>query len=287
MKKFDKIYVEITNICNLKCQFCIDTKRKKEFMNIEDFKVVIKKIKKYTNLIMLHIKGEPLMHPELKEILDVCFANGILVNITTNATLLEEKFDILAKSQAVRQLNISMHSISQNNLSIKESTEKIINQIKNIQEINENIIVSYRLWNIDDIKENDVNIEILNLIGKEYNISDILSRSKKEKFIKLEKNTYLNQDIEFKWPNMESEKISENGKCYGLKKQLGILVNGDIVPCCLDQNGDIKLGNIFKSDLEEILNSKKSQDIINGFNNNILIEELCKRCGFIKTRINK
>jgi len=131
MKKFNRIYVEITNICNLKCEFCINDTRKKEFMDIKKFKVIISKIKDYTNLVMLHIKGEPLMHPKLEEILDVCFNNHILVNITTNATLLDEKIELLKKPKLVRQINLSMHSISQNNLPIIESTSRIVDAINN------------------------------------------------------------------------------------------------------------------------------------------------------------
>ena len=100
--------------------------------------------------------------------------------------------------------------------------------------------------------------------------------------MKLSENVFLNQDIKFVWPNINGEIISEVGKCYGLKKQIAILVNGDVVPCCLDTDGDIVLGNIFNNTLEEILNSEKSKKIVDGFNNNKLIEELCKRCDFIK-----
>jgi len=114
MEKFKKIYVEITNICNLKCNFCPDTNREKRFMPVENFAIIVNKIKDYTGLIALHVKGEPLMHPELKAILDICDKNNLKVNITTNGTLLYKNKEILASSNALRQLNISVHSLSQN-----------------------------------------------------------------------------------------------------------------------------------------------------------------------------
>lgn len=215
MKKFDKIYVEITNICNLNCSFCIDTNRKKEFMSLDNFELVISKIKNYTNLIALHIKGEPLIHPKLKHILDVCFDNNILVNITTNGTLLNENIQLLSNSKSVRQINLSMHSI---NKSIQEDSNKIFKAVKKIHFINSNIIVSYRLWNLENIKENNNNIELLKLIGKEYNIKDIINRSKNEKFIKLDEKVFLNQDVKFDWPDLRLDKISDKGKCYRIKK---------------------------------------------------------------------
>ena len=113
-KRFKKVYIEITNICNLKCSFCPEGKRKKEFIEESKFEHIIKQIKEYTNLITLHVKGEPLLHPNLRELLKICEDNNILVNITTNATLLEKKIDVLIESKAIRQINLSLHSITKN-----------------------------------------------------------------------------------------------------------------------------------------------------------------------------
>ena len=281
-KRFAKIYVEITNVCNLKCEFCLETKREKKFMSISEFEIVINRIKKYTDLILLHVKGEPLLHSNLKEILDICDKNSIKVNITTNTTLLKDKLEILSKSKSLRQLNLSIHDLEQNRLNEKDKFIDIINNVKNIKKINENLIISYRLWNISKIGENNKNIEFLQILENVYGTCDIYKKCLENSFVELDKDVFLNQDIEFKWPSIEDEIISTIGKCYGLKNQIAILVNGDVVPCCLDTNGDIILGNIFKQDLEEILNCKKSIKIIEGFNNSKLVEELCKRCKFIK-----
>ncbi len=217
-KRFEKIYVEITNICNLKCNFCIETMRKKEYMSIEKFKIVISKIREYTNLIALHIKGEPLLHPKLKEILDICYDNNILVNITTNTTLLEQNLEILASSKAVRQINLSIHAIMENNLDMIENVKRIFNQIKKLKEKNNAVIISYRLWNIDAIELNQKNEKILEEIGEEYKITNIVDRSKKEKFIQLDDKIFLNQDIEFSWPSLKENKISDTRKVLCTKK---------------------------------------------------------------------
>ena len=74
--------------------------------------------------------------------------------------------------------------------------------------------------------------------------------------------------------------ISTKGTCKALKDQIGILVNGDVVSCCLDNNGDNKLGNVFKQDINEIINSSKYQEILNGFNRHELVSHLCQRCGY-------
>ena len=282
-KRFKKIYVEITNSCNLKCSFCPEGKRAKEFITLENFKHIINEIKSYTNLIALHVKGEPLLHPNLKEILDVCKENNILVNITTNATLLEKNLDILINNSSVRQLNLSLHSITKNENKDKYNfSEYINNVIKCSKEILEksNIIISYRLWNLESLEENSENYQILNSLECAFSVENLKEIAKKEKFVKLGENVFLNQDFEFVWPSLENEELSCTGTCWGLRKQAAILVNGDVVPCCLDENGEILLGNIFETSFENIIESEFSKEIIKGFEENKIIHKLCKRCGF-------
>ena len=282
-KRFKKIYVEITNSCNLKCSFCPEGKRAKEFITLENFKHIINEIKSYTNLIALHVKGEPLLHPNLKEILDVCKENNILVNITTNATLLEKNLDILINNSSVRQLNLSLHSITKNENTDKyKFSEYINNVIKCSKEILEksNIIISYRLWNLENLEENSENYQILNSLECAFSVENLMEIAKKEKFVKLGENVFLNQDFEFVWPSLEKEELSCTGTCWGLRNQAAILVNGDVVPCCLDENGEILLGNIFETSFENIIESEFSKEIIKGFEENKIIHKLCKRCGF-------
>lgn len=282
MKRFSKVYVEITNICNLRCSFCLPGKREPKTMSLSEFEHVAKEVILVTDLITLHIKGEPLMHPELDGILKVCESVGLKVNITTNGILLLKNVEIL-KNSCVRQLNISLHSMGENvgsNLSVKEYMENIFTAVRILKSIG-GPYISYRLWNLQSLTENEENYEIIKLLEKEYDISDLINLSKLNSFVELGDKIFLNQDLEFKWPSMEDEVVSSIGKCYGLRNQIGILANGDVVPCCLDQNGDIKLGNIFKERLEEILNSEYSKSIIKGFENNKLIPELCRRCTFI------
>ena len=282
-KKFKKIYIEITNMCNLKCSFCPDTKRKKSFMSVQEFSEIAKKINRFTNLITLHVKGEPLMHPNLKEILDVCKENNLKVNITTNGTLIKEKKNTLLNSSALRQLNISLHSLSQNE-NMENSSEKyledIFEAVDELTKANKELYISYRLWNLKNISENDENSYILNKLAEEYNNPNLKEKAKENEFVELDRNIFLNQDIEFNWPNINGEIISESGTCRGLRDQIAILVNGDIVPCCLDQDGEIKLGNIFENTLEEILNSSLSKEIKKGFEEGRLVHNLCKKCGY-------
>lgn len=263
---YKRIYIEITNICNLNCGFCPPTKRIKEYMSIKNFEEILKKIKGYTSNIYLHIKGEPLIHPYLDEILELCNKYDINVNITTNGRLLDKKIDII-NNRDVRQINISLHSF--------DSIDEIKVLLNSIDKIS-NSYVSLRLWN------NKSNEDILKLLEIHYN-KKIDFNGKR---FTLSNNIFLDKDILFSWPDINSDVVDANGTCLGLKSQLGILVDGSIVTCCLDNEGYNNLGNIFTSNLDSIINSKKYREILNGFNNNILVSELCKRCGY-RTRFNK
>lgn len=282
-KRFQKIYVEITNVCNLKCSFCLDGKREKRFLSVDEFREIIEKIKDYTNLIALHVKGEPLLHPNLKDILDICTDNNVLVNITTNATLLEKRAELLIDSRCVRQLNLSLHSINKNENTDLYTLDKYLDEVIRVSKIileKSNIIISYRLWNLESLEENDENSVILKRLEEEFNIDNLKERAKKESFVKLSKNAFLNQDFEFTWPSIDGEFVSDIGTCQGLRSQIAVLSNGDVVPCCLDQDANINLGNIFKESFEDILNKDKTKDIIKGFESHKIICNLCKRCGF-------
>lgn len=285
MKKFKKVYIEITNVCNLSCNFCPKTSRKLKFMDKESFGNIVKMIKPYTNHVYFHLMGEPFLNKELEHFLEVSKENQLKVNITTNGTLIREVKDILLNAQALRQVNISLHSFEANEEQINFN-EYINNIIKFVKEATEktNIICSLRLWNLNTrySSSNNMNVNIFKLLEQEFEINCDLKECLKEKnSFKLKNNVYISMGEKFKWPSLKEEEIGERAFCYGLRDQIGILVDGTVVPCCLDSEGSIPLGNIFYSTLEEILNSRRAKDIYDGFSGRKAVEELCKRCGFI------
>ena len=278
-KRFKKIYVEITNNCNLNCSFCSVNKKIKKEMSLEEFKTIIDKIKKYTDYIYIHIKGEPLLHSKLDDILSICDKNNIQVNITTNGTLLKVRKDILLKHKSVRQINVSLHSEN----SIRNYFEDVFNVCK---ELSKSIYINYRLWTLEDYALDKQSTIIVDKIIKSYNLStELVEKLKNEKNVTIDINTFVNKNNLFTWPN-ESLGLNIDSKCYGLIDHIGILADGTIVPCCLDSDGVINLGNIFKDDLEKILNSELAKNIIEGFKNNKSYCKLCKNCNF-KERLIK
>ncbi len=267
--KFKKIYLEITNNCNLNCDFCIKNSRKNKFLSFDEFKIIIKNINNYTNYLYFHILGEPLLHPNLNEFIDYAKDNNMKVNITTNGYLINK-----IKTKNVRQLNISLHSF--NNKYNKGIDEYLSDIFKKVDEIKENTYVSYRLW----LKNNNIK-NILDRINKKYKINLSVDNLKKKTNIVLEKNVFLSINKEFIWPDLKNDYYSNEGACYALKDHIGILVDGSVIPCCLDSKGIINLGNIFNDNLEEIINSKRFLIMKNNFKNNKKCEELCKHCKFL------
>ncbi len=286
MKKFKKVYIEITNVCNLRCSFCPDTGRTPEFMDISGFTHIIHEVKPFCDYVYLHIMGEPLLNPDLKSFLKICYESLIKVNITTNGTLLSSCGELLLNSKALRKVGISLHSFEAN-----EGNELLDNYINNTvsfikRAVEKGIICELRLWNMDNgqLKGiNDLNDEIIKKLGDSFQPDfDLRLAVKNQMNVKLQERLFISRAEIFEWPDINREVMDEKVFCYGLRDQFGVLVDGTVVPCCLDSEGNIPLGNIFSESLSDILNSERARRIYEGFSGRKAVEELCKKCGYAK-----
>ena len=288
-RKMKRVYIEITNVCNLHCDFCPKTKRRYAFMTVNKFRHIIKEIHPYTKMIYLHILGEPLLNPNLSEMLQIADDYNIRVNITTNGTLLMKEVDVLIHASALRQINLSLHSLEANIGSMKPSVyiKQVADAIRHIH-AERQIYFSLRLWNMDNLRltlrgKNQKNEEILaelqEALQTEQDLTDFLMHPKQTS-IQLKEQIYLHKAEKFQWPSMENKIFLERMFCYGLRDHFGILVDGTVVPCCLDGEGQMSLGNIFEMSIEEILQSERAKKIYDGFSRRCAVEDLCKRCGY-------
>lgn len=272
--KFNKIYVEITNICNLNCSFCSKDNLKKKEMSLQEFDKVLSKIRQYTDTIYLHVKGEPLLHSKLEEILTLTKKYKVNVRITTNGTLLKEKLNTLQKYDNIRQINVSLHS--ENN-----KANYFEDVFSTCTTLSKNIPIVYRIWLLDNYNIDKLSTTIVDKIIFYYKLDNSFKQKVLDnKNIKIVDNIYLDKDNKFNWPDNLENNLKKTGTCLGTRSHIGILVDGTIIPCCLDSKGLLKLGNIFTDDLDEIFKSKKFLDIHNGFLNNKLTNNLCKNCSF-------
>lgn len=281
MIKLKKIYVEITNICNLSCSFCPKTKREPMEMTPEFFDKVLRSIKPHTNYIYMHVMGEPLRHSNIEKLLDCCAKREIFANITTNGTLIGTVGKKIKDKVALRQINISLHSFEgEKEEYFQQYMENIFSFIREVQK-DGRIIICLRLWNLNSEGSILSNKIVTEMIEKEFkpkkNIADgVTDRNG----IKLANNIYLQQEERFIWPKNGGKEIFTSGKCFGLKTHIGILCDGSVVPCCIDSDGSMILGNIKENSIEEILNTNRAERMRDGFRQNKVVEDFCKTCGF-------
>ncbi len=258
-----KVYVEITNICNLNCSFCIKNNRQEIFMSTDKFLIILDKLQGHTKYLYFHLLGEPLMHPAINEFIDIA-SQKYLINITTNGYLIKN----IMNNKNIRQLNISLHSFNE---IYHKSLESYLNDIFEVTDnLKKYSYINYRIWINSPYKN-----KIIAILENKYN-------TKINKHTTLEKNVFIDFDSEFVWPDLNNNYYNEFGTCRALKDHLGILVDGTVVPCCLDSRGTIKLGNIFMEDLDDIQNNDLYQNMLQGFKNNKRCAELCKHCQFKK-----
>lgn len=275
MKRFNKIYLEISNICNLKCSFCPGTQRKSRTMTQAEFAALLPKLRPFTDYLYFHLMGEPLCHPELGRFLALAGEAGFRVILTTNGTLLERHRTTLLSAPGLHKVNISLHAFEANDLAM--AFEDYLNQCFSFgQAAQGRKLVVYRLWNQGGAEEK--NQEILAAMEAAFPKPWTVER----RGTRIGEKVYLEYGDKFDWPDLAAKDGGSRVFCYGLRDQLGVLCDGTVVPCCLDHEGDLALGNLFEKNLEDILENPRATAIYQGFREKQAVEKLCRRCGYAR-----
>ena len=271
----NKIYIEITNKCNLSCSFCPKSKRDLKEMSLTNFEYLIKQVKNITDYIYLHVKGEPMLHSQFNEILNICDSYNMKVQLTTNGTFLSKYNDIL-KHSSIRKISISIHAYDEINFNLDLLLNNITNLIINL---NKYQFLELRFWNKDALGHNTT--YVINKLKEKYEFME----TKKPLSYKLTNNTYLHFEYRFQWPKLATSNTNV-GRCNGVKHMLAILVDGSVTPCCLDDDCSIYLGNVFEKNILDLLDNYRYKTMITNLNNGYLVEKLCQNCTY-KYRFNK
>jgi len=284
MRRFKKVYIEISNVCNLQCSFCPEVERDKRFMEPALFRNVISAVAPLTEEVCFHLMGEPLLHPEFDAYVMFCQSLNVRVQITTNGILLDEKRSAALLNPAVSQVNFSLQSFG-DNFPEKENThylQKIFEFTQRAMGQRPDLYINFRLWNEGAAGSHASNETLFRQIreglGVEFNpVTDI----RRKKNIPLKGRVSLHRDSRFRWPNPRDPVRSLSGFCHGLSSHIGILADGTVVPCCLDKEGVINLGNCASQRVDDIVQSPRARAMRNGFQNGTLVEDLCQKCTFI------
>ena len=274
-----KVYLEITNECNLSCTFCHGTRRPVKYLTKEEFTRAAKELRAHSDYIYFHLMGEPLLHPLLGDFLSIAEDLGFHVIITTNGTLLKERGDLLLSSNALHKVSISLHAYEANclDVSLREYLSDCFDFCRKASA--RSVISVMRRWNIGG--ENSENGAILSAMREYFTEpwQDV------RKGYRLADRVFLEWGDRFDWPDEDADICSDSHSCYGLRDQVGVLSDGTVVPCCLDADGVIALGNIFEESLSDILTKPRAVALRRSFEQRCIKEPLCMRCGFAVQRV--
>ena len=273
MKRFNKVYLEISNLCNLRCAFCPGTKRSPHRMTEAEFSALLPKIRPFSDYLYFHLMGEPLCHPLLGRFLELAGQAGFKVILTTNGTLLPKMQEVLLSAPALHKVNISLHAFEANDLAVPFS-EYLRGCFAFGKAAEGKCIVSYRLWNGGGADE--LNGQILDTMAQFFP----RPWAEERRGPRLGQKIYLEYGDKFDWPDLSAADNGERVFCYGLRDQIGVLCDGTVVPCCLDHEGDLNLGNLHETTLDAILETDRAKAIYEGFQKGKAAEELCRKCGY-------
>ena len=275
-KRFKHIYLELTNICDRRCSFCPEVKRDKLFMPIQEAKKYLNEIAEISEAVYFHLQGEPLLHPDFEEITAFAKSLGLTLKLTTNASHLKQHARYLLNGNFY-QINFSIQSL--NEVSLHERL-RVLNDIadftKEALQQCPDMYVNFRWWQ-NTPPDVDFFVQKFNIPAEKW-----LPANGRHS-INIKGRLYAAFDRQFLWPNdSENRPDGLKGSCHGLIDHCGILCDGRVVPCCLDSEGDLTLGNLCNDTLKNILNSPAACAVADSFRKNIRIHQLCRNCDFAK-----
>lgn len=267
-----KVYLEITNICNLDCSFCHGTLREKRMMTEQEYDFLTDALRGKAEYLYFHLMGEPLLHPGLTDFIMTARRKGFKPCITTNGTLLADRGEELAETAPYR-VSISLHAPEANGAF---ATEEYLSACFRFARLaaNKGNFTAFRLWNEGGLDSG--NADILERLKEEFGERWVETRSG----FRVADRIFVEFGELFDWPDLEANRYEGEIFCHGLRDQIGVLVDGTVVPCCLDAEGKIPLGNLFETGLEDIINSPRAKALYDSFTRHAPTEELCRRCGY-------
>jgi len=287
--KFYRIYVELTNVCGLSCSFCPTKELPNKQMNLDFFESIIRQAKQYTKEIACHVVGDPLTQSNLHEYLDIIHKHGLKAMLTTSGYFLKKHAYNTLFHPCVKQINISLNSFNKNDTSLtfEQYLTPILALCAEKLQREEKLFINLRVWNLDELmSEHSFNEVLFQKLSNAFETPLDLKTiyTERPKSIRLASKILVHFDNYFEWPSLKNENYG-HGTCQGLQSHVAILASGKVVPCCLDCDGIIELGDLHEDSLESILSSHRAVTMLKGFKEGKAVEELCQKCSY-KDRFN-
>jgi radical SAM protein with 4Fe4S-binding SPASM domain len=282
--KFYRIYIELTNVCGLSCSFCPTKELPSKEMDLDFFESIIRQASVYTKEIACHVVGDPLTQSNLSDYLDIIHKYRLKALLTTSGYFLKKHSYETLFHPCVKQINISLNSFNKNDTSLtfEQYIKPVLNLCRAKLDRQKELFINLRVWNLDEImSERDFNETLFSKLSNEFNVTlnlDTIYRDK-PKSIRLENKILVHFDNYFEWPSLKNKNYGD-GTCQGIQSHIAILASGKVVPCCLDCDGIIELGDLHEESLEKILSNRRTVNMLEGFKEGKAIEELCQKCSY-------
>jgi radical SAM protein with 4Fe4S-binding SPASM domain len=258
-------------------------------MSLEFFEEVVKEAQNFSKEIACHVVGDPLTLPNLSAYLDIVHKYKMKAMLTTSGYFMKKHAFETLFHPAVKQINVSLNAFNKNDTSIsfEQYMRPILNLCHEKVKQKKELFINLRMWNLDEImSEKAFNSELFNVLEQSFDVELNLESldPKEKKSIRLENKVLLHFDNYFEWPSLENQNYG-HGTCQGLSSHIGVLANGDVIPCCLDNDAVMKLGNLKEQSLKEIVHEKRATAMRDGFKVGQCSEEMCLKCSY-KDRFN-
>jgi radical SAM protein with 4Fe4S-binding SPASM domain len=282
--KFYRIYIELTNVCGLSCSFCPTKELPSKEMDLDFFESIIRQASVYTKEIACHVVGDPLTQSNLSDYLDIIHKYRLKALLTTSGYFLKKHSYETLFHPCVKQINISLNSFNKNDTSLtfEQYIKPVLNLCRAKLDRQKELFINLRVWNLDEImSERDFNETLFSKLSNEFNVTlnlDTIYRDK-PKSIRLENKILVHFDNYFEWPSLKNKNYGD-GTCQGIQSHIAILASGKVVPCCLDCDGIIELGDLHEESLEKILSNRRTVNMLEGFKEGKAVEELCQKCSY-------
>ena len=251
-------------------------------MDKELFKLFLQQLQGMGRLLHFHVMGEPLLHPDLSDFLDMCAPYGYRVNVVTNGLLLPSVAHAILGKQALRQVSISLHHLSE-----RMPVHEIDAYFQGLSDfmgevlISRGLFVSLRLWNREAVVDSAFCSDVTRRIAELFSLNPAnIDNCANHAPVRLAENIWLNRGLRFQWPSLENKNYGDQGTCLGLREQIAVLVDGTVTPCCLDCEGIIALGNVRQNCLSDIVKGPRARAISEGFAQGKIVEPLCGHCSY-------
>lgn len=288
-----KIYIELSDICHLACSFCPAQKGVRGVMSPAVFSQALDHALPLSNRIALHILGDPCALPNLADYLAIAHSKGAEIELVTSGAFFHKHSPQALLSPPIYQLSISLEAGLDNAITNYASR---LAPLLAYHSQHPSCFLNLRVQDSSLYQNPQALCALLRQILPESTFTpthnayhsvlhhalacdDIHALFDEKGRIRLWSRAFLIKKTHFTWAGFATMPKSRKS-CHALTQQIGILSDGTIVPCCMDTQGVINLGNIAHISLQEALRSPRAQAMIAGFSQGIAIEQLCQRCGF-------